>query len=330
MNYAKTSVSCLLLSNQHPIARELSRSPFPITAVSSSPTRHDACDRLAAPPRLHATPLPSGSNRVGLLRRPLPTPAPDLVRVAACGFDGCGGSRPVREGGSRGVGVPGHSFQDAAEVLHDRGSFTPSNTCAFEIFFVHHHHDWMKQLQFQRLSNFTKHKSTACLVALCLTLPPTVMTISLCIQSHTLWLLSLPDFLDVSIGKILKLRSKIASATSAIKSVFGQEVQQQDAANKLEQLREGIVKVRELFRDTESTEFIIMTIPTVTIVCLTLQLPARPTVQTCKRASTRRSPMTGDVHSYHRPPTKNDLIGCATRDPKAHPTALGKIQMLLV
>jgi arsenite-transporting ATPase len=80
---------------------------------------------------------------------------------------------------------------------------------------------------------------------------------------HTLRLLSLPDFLDASIGKILKLRNKITSATSAIKSVFGQEVQQQDATNKLEQLRERMVKVRELFRDTESTEFIIVTIPTV-------------------------------------------------------------------
>jgi arsenite-transporting ATPase len=85
---------------------------------------------------------------------------------------------------------------------------------------------------------------------------------------HTLRLLSLPDFLDASIGKILKLRSKIASATSAIKSVFGQEVQQQDAANKLEQLRERMVQVRELFRDTESTEFIIVTIPTVKILCI--------------------------------------------------------------
>ncbi|KAI5011594.1 hypothetical protein ZWY2020_013731 [Hordeum vulgare] len=61
----------------------------------------------------------------------------------------------------------------------------------------------------------------------------------------------------------MNIKSKIASATSAIKSVFGQEVQQQDAANKLEQLRERMVKVRVLFRDTESTEFIIVTIPTV-------------------------------------------------------------------
>ncbi|MBA0721393.1 hypothetical protein Golax_008939 [Gossypium laxum] len=46
---------------------------------------------------------------------------------------------------------------------------------------------------------------------------------------HTLRLLSLPDFLDASIGKILKLRQKIASATSAIKSVFGQEETKQNA-----------------------------------------------------------------------------------------------------
>ncbi|XP_056162659.1 ATPase GET3B isoform X1 [Syzygium oleosum] len=81
---------------------------------------------------------------------------------------------------------------------------------------------------------------------------------------HTLRLLSLPDFLDASIGKILKLKQKISSATSAIKSVFGQEENKpQDAANKLELLRERMVKVRELFRDTDSTEFVIVTIPTV-------------------------------------------------------------------
>ncbi|KAG6765202.1 hypothetical protein POTOM_029226 [Populus tomentosa] len=88
------------------------------------------------------------------------------------------------------------------------------------------------------------------------------------LQGHTLRLLSLPDFLDASIGKILKckleLRQKITSATSAIKSVFGQEqTSQQDAAYKLEQLRERMIKVRELFRDTDATEFVIVTIPTV-------------------------------------------------------------------
>ncbi|KAJ0984638.1 hypothetical protein J5N97_002994 [Dioscorea zingiberensis] len=89
---------------------------------------------------------------------------------------------------------------------------------------------------------------------------------SLSILGHTLRLLSMPDFLDASIGKILKLKKKLSSATSAIKSVFGQEEPRQDAADKLEQLRERMAKVHELFRDTESTEFVIVTIPTVMAV----------------------------------------------------------------
>lgn len=91
---------------------------------------------------------------------------------------------------------------------------------------------------------------------------------------HTLRLLSLPDFLDASIGKILKLRQKIASATSAIKSVFGQEETQQNAADKLERLRERMVKVSELFRDKDSTEFVIVTIPTVMAVSESSRLHA--------------------------------------------------------
>ncbi|VVA12219.1 PREDICTED: ATPase [Prunus dulcis] len=91
---------------------------------------------------------------------------------------------------------------------------------------------------------------------------------------HTLRLLSLPDFLDASIGKILKLKQKISSATSAIKSVFGQEQPQLGAADKLERLRERMIKVRELFRDTDSTEFVIVTIPTVMAVSESSRLHA--------------------------------------------------------
>ncbi|XP_002530933.2 ATPase GET3B [Ricinus communis] len=91
---------------------------------------------------------------------------------------------------------------------------------------------------------------------------------------HTLRLLSLPDFLDASIGKILKLKQKISSATSAIKSVFGQEETRQDAADKLERLRERMIKVRELFRDTDSTEFVVVTIPTVMAISESSRLHA--------------------------------------------------------
>ena len=38
---------------------------------------------------------------------------------------------------------------------------------------------------------------------------------------HTLRLLSLPDFLDATIGKIVRLRQKLSSAASAVKSLFG-------------------------------------------------------------------------------------------------------------
>ncbi|KAJ8543956.1 hypothetical protein K7X08_025574 [Anisodus acutangulus] len=73
---------------------------------------------------------------------------------------------------------------------------------------------------------------------------------------HTLRLLSLPDFLDASIGKMMNLKKKIASATSALKSMFNnEEPQRDDATEKLEQLRERMAKVRDLFRDSETTEF---------------------------------------------------------------------------
>ncbi|WOK96839.1 ATPase GET3 [Canna indica] len=91
---------------------------------------------------------------------------------------------------------------------------------------------------------------------------------------HTLRLLSLPDFMDASIGKMLKIKKKLASATSAIKSIFGQEQPKLDASDKLEQLRERMVEVRELFRDSESTEFIIVTIPTVMAVSESSRLHA--------------------------------------------------------
>ncbi|XP_030457439.2 ATPase GET3B-like isoform X1 [Syzygium oleosum] len=80
---------------------------------------------------------------------------------------------------------------------------------------------------------------------------------------HTLRLLSLPDFLDASLGKMMKLKKKLASATAAIKSVFGKQEEQKDVSDKLDQLRERMRTVRDLFRDSDMMEFIIVTIPAV-------------------------------------------------------------------
>ncbi|GMY09252.1 ATPase GET3B-like [Fagus crenata] len=122
---------------------------------------------------------------------------------------------------------------------------------------------------------------------------------------HTLRLLSLPDFLDASIGKILKLRQKIASATSAIKSVFGQEETRQDAADKLERLRERMGKVRDLFRDTDSTEFVIVTIPTVMAVSESSRL----------RASLKKEnvPVKRLIVNQILPPSASDCKFCAMK-----------------
>lgn len=122
---------------------------------------------------------------------------------------------------------------------------------------------------------------------------------------HTLRLLSLPDFLDASIGKILKLKQKLASATSAIKSVFGQEETRQDAADKLERLRERMVKVRELFRDTDSTEFVIVTIPTVMAISESSRLHA-----SLKRENV---PVKRLIVNQVLPPSTSDCKFCAMK-----------------
>ncbi|XP_039125149.1 ATPase GET3B-like isoform X2 [Dioscorea cayenensis subsp. rotundata] len=125
-------------------------------------------------------------------------------------------------------------------------------------------------------------------------------------KGHTLRLLSLPDFLDASIGKILKLKKKLTSATSAIKSVFGQEEQPaQDASDKLEQLRERMAKVRELFRDNESTEFVIVTIPTVMAVSESSRLHA-----SLKKENV---PVRRLVVNQILPPSSSDCKFCAMK-----------------
>ncbi|KAK9664486.1 hypothetical protein RND81_14G045700 [Saponaria officinalis] len=123
---------------------------------------------------------------------------------------------------------------------------------------------------------------------------------------HTLRLLSLPDFLDASIGKILKLRQKIASATSALKSVFGQEQPSQgDAASKLKKLQERLVKVRELFRDTESTEFVIVTIPTVMAINESSRL--------CASLKKESVPVRRLIVNQLLPPSASDCKFCAMK-----------------
>ncbi|WZY75404.1 hypothetical protein YC2023_021788 [Brassica napus] len=78
---------------------------------------------------------------------------------------------------------------------------------------------------------------------------------------HTLRLLSLSNFYDSSIGKITKLKKKITAAALAFTSVFGKkEIQQQGPSNELDQLKERMEKVLNVFREVDTTEFVIVTI----------------------------------------------------------------------
>lgn len=122
---------------------------------------------------------------------------------------------------------------------------------------------------------------------------------------HTLRLLSLPDFMDTSIGKIMKLKEKIASATSAIKSVFSKGEPKQIASNKLEQLREKMAKVRDLFRDTETTEFVIVTIPTAMAVSESSRL--------CASLKKEKVPVRKLIVNQVLPPSQSDCKFCAVK-----------------
>ncbi|PNW69686.1 hypothetical protein CHLRE_24g755097v5, partial [Chlamydomonas reinhardtii] len=82
---------------------------------------------------------------------------------------------------------------------------------------------------------------------------------------HTLRLLSLPDFLDASIGKLVRLRQKLSAATSAVKNLFsgGQPGEEDVAVKRLEALQASMEDAKAMFRNQQTTEFIIVTIPTV-------------------------------------------------------------------
>jgi len=81
---------------------------------------------------------------------------------------------------------------------------------------------------------------------------------------HTLRLLSLPDFLDASIGKIVRLRQKLTGMGDAVKGLFGVGSESPDeAVQKLEALKAQLNEVKDLFRNEKTTEFVIVTIPTV-------------------------------------------------------------------
>jgi len=91
---------------------------------------------------------------------------------------------------------------------------------------------------------------------------------------HTLRLLTLPDFVDATLGKVVRLRQALTAAADAVKSVFGQKSAPDPAVVAAEALRDRTRAARALFRDKERTRFVIVTIPTVMAAAESIRLAA--------------------------------------------------------
>ncbi|XP_058729768.1 ATPase GET3B-like [Vicia villosa] len=88
---------------------------------------------------------------------------------------------------------------------------------------------------------------------------------------HTLRLLSLPEFLDGSVGKLIKMKAKLGSVFN---SLLGKEQPQNNPLDKLEKLKERVAKIHDLFHNPDTTEFIIVTIPTIMAISESSRLHA--------------------------------------------------------
>lgn len=83
---------------------------------------------------------------------------------------------------------------------------------------------------------------------------------------HTLRLLTLPEFVNTSVGKILRIRQKIVGFTNSVKGMFTGEAKQDKTNERIEKFQQSMTEAREIFRDSSKTQFIIVTIPTMMAV----------------------------------------------------------------
>ena len=85
---------------------------------------------------------------------------------------------------------------------------------------------------------------------------------------HTLRLLALPQFLDGLLGKLINLRAKLSGLANTLQAFFGNEQAQQraqtidNAVNRLEQFKAKMMRLQQRLHDSDSTRFVVVTIPT--------------------------------------------------------------------
>jgi arsenite-transporting ATPase len=89
---------------------------------------------------------------------------------------------------------------------------------------------------------------------------------------HTLRLLSLPDYLDSFVGKMVKMRVRFGNFFKGLKGLFGADIQKDNSIEILENLQKVITKARIELADDARTEFIPVMIPTMMALLETQRL----------------------------------------------------------
>jgi arsenite-transporting ATPase len=91
---------------------------------------------------------------------------------------------------------------------------------------------------------------------------------------HTLKLLQLPELTQSWLFRLIKMRRRLGGLLSGFKTLFGSgsDLDEQDAFNKLEELRDQVEVARKHLMNAEETEFVAVTIPTVMAIWETERL----------------------------------------------------------
>jgi arsenite-transporting ATPase len=91
---------------------------------------------------------------------------------------------------------------------------------------------------------------------------------------HTLKLLQLPELTQSWLFRLIKMRRKLGGLLSGFKTLFasGSDLDEQDAFDKLEELRDQVELARKHLMNADETEFVAVTIPTVMAIWETERL----------------------------------------------------------
>lgn len=78
---------------------------------------------------------------------------------------------------------------------------------------------------------------------------------------HTLRLLQLPEIMESTVGKIIKIRTQFKGLMESMKGMFGGEQQEVPSSEDLDELKARIERVRSMMRDPMYTDFRVVMVP---------------------------------------------------------------------